>query len=109
MIVIKGGLKLDKNSNEESSQNRAVVTVLGSDKVGIVSAITEVLAEHNVNIVDISQTLLEDLFTMIMLVELDELNTDFDQLREKLETTGEDLGVKIMLQHEKVFRYMHRI
>ncbi|AGB40313.1 ACT domain-containing protein [Halobacteroides halobius DSM 5150] len=93
----------------EKNKERAVVTVLGSDKVGIVAEITEILAEHNANIIDISQTLLEDLFAMIMLVELDDLDTDFETLGQQLEEEGERLGVKIMLQHEKVFRYMHRI
>ena len=90
-------------------KERAVVTVLGSDKVGIVSNITEVIAKNNANIIDISQTLLEDLFTMIMIIELDELNTNFENLKKELEKKGEKLQVKIMLQHEKIFRYMHRI
>ncbi|MGM0501943.1 MAG: ACT domain-containing protein [Bacillota bacterium] len=94
---------------ENQAEERAVITVLGSDKVGIVAKITNLLAEHNVNIIDISQTLLEDLFTMIMLVELDDLNTDFETLNQELENTGQELEVKIMLQHEEVFRYMHRI
>ena len=94
---------------EDNNQEQAVVTVLGSDQVGIVAEITDILAQHNVNIVDISQTLLEDLFAMIMLVEIDDLDTDFETLSEQLETEGEDLGVRIMLQHEQVFRYMHRI
>lgn len=98
-----------KEDNPEEIPERAVVTVLGSDKVGIVSEVTEVLAQHNANIADISQTLLEDLFAMIMLVDLNEIDTDFDQLNEELEAKGEEMGVKIMLQHEKVFRYMHRI
>ena len=96
-------------TEEELEQERAVVTVLGSDKVGIVSEITQLLAKHNDNIADISKTLLEDLFTMIMLVELDDLDTDFETLNQELENKGEELEVKIMLQHEEVFRYMHRI
>ncbi len=94
---------------DDSIPNRAVVTVLGGDKVGIVAEVTDLLAKHNANIADISQTLLEDLFAMMMLVELDDADTDFEELNQKLETKGEELGVKIMLQHEKVFRYMHRI
>ncbi len=88
---------------------RAVVTVLGSDKVGIVAKVANTLAEHNVNIIDISQTLLEDLFSMIMLVEVKDLRKDFESLNEDLEELSEDLQVKIMLQHEEVFRFMHRI
>ena len=88
---------------------RAVVTVLGGDKVGIVAKVTEVLAANNANIVDISQTLLEDLFSMIMLIEIDDLKQDFEKLKNDLEKTGDELEVKIMLQHEEIFRYMHRI
>ncbi|GAB6099962.1 ACT domain-containing protein [Halanaerocella petrolearia] len=95
--------------NQETEQEQAVITVLGSDKVGIVAEVSEVLAQHNANILDISQTLLEDLFAMIMVVELDGLDTDFEDLSKQLEEEGEKLGVKIMIQHEKVFRYMHRI
>ena len=98
-----------KFSLDEKASERAVVTVLGSDKVGIVANITDILARHNANIADISQTLLEDVFAMIMLIELDELDTDFEQLKEELQNKGEEMGVKIMLQHEKVFSYMHRI
>ena len=94
---------------QEQEKERAVVTVLGSDKVGIVSEVSNLLAKHNANIADISQTLLEDLFTMIMLVELDDLDTDFETLNQELEEKGQELEVKIMLQHEEVFRYMHRI
>jgi ACT domain-containing protein len=89
--------------------DRAVMTVLGGDKVGIVAKVTEVLAQHNANIADINQTLLEDVFGMMMLIELDKLDTSFEELQKELEKTGEELGVKIMLQHEKVFHYMHRI
>ena len=95
---------MTKKDNE-----RAVVTVLGGDKVGIVAKVTEVLAANNANIVDISQTLLEDLFSMIMLIEIDNLKKDFETLKENLEQTGDELEVKIMLQHEEIFRYMHRI
>lgn len=96
-------MKIDNN------RERAVVTVLGSDRVGIVAQVTKLLALHNANIVDISQTLLEDLFTMIMLVEVDALDTNFEKLQQELEEVGDELKVKIMLQHEKTFRYMHRI
>ena len=96
-------------TDEELDKERAVVTVLGSDKVGIVSEVSNLLARHNANIADISQTLLEDLFTMIMLVELEQLDIDFETLSQELEEKGQELEVKIMLQHEEVFRYMHRI
>jgi ACT domain-containing protein len=87
---------------------RAVVTVMGQDKVGIVAGITSALAEANVNIIDISQTLLQDIFAMLLMVELSD-NTDLTVLHDQLEAKGQEIGVKIMVQHEDVFRYMHRI
>ena len=92
---------------EESS--RIVITVLGEDKVGLVAKITGVLAEHEANIIDISQTLLQDLFSMIMLVDIKNLNISFEQLQQELKQAGEELNVKVKAQHEDVFRYMHRI
>jgi len=90
-------------------RNRAIVTVLGKDRVGIVAGVSRVLAENNVNIEDISQTIMQDFFTMIMLVTLDEDQTSMAGLQEKLNAIGEELGLKITVQHEDIFRYMHRI
>lgn len=87
---------------------RAVVTVMGQDRVGIVAGITGALAEAKANIVDISQTLLQDIFAMILMVELSD-NTDLTVFHDQLEGKGRELGVKIVVQHEDVFRYMHRI
>ena len=92
---------------EESS--RIVITVLGEDKVGLVAKITSVLAEHEANIIDISQTLLQDLFSMIMLVDIENLNISFEDLQQELKQAGEELNVQVKAQHEDVFRYMHRI
>ncbi|TDX50962.1 ACT domain-containing protein [Orenia marismortui] len=93
----------------KQGEERAVVTVLGSDKVGIVAKVANTLAEHNANIIDISQTLLDDLFTMIMLVEVSDLSTDFESFNQALTELSDELEVKVKLQHEEVFRYMHRI
>jgi ACT domain-containing protein len=85
---------------------RAVITVLGSDKIGIVAGITEAIAKCGGNIIDISQTILREFFAMIMLVEVDQ---SFDLLKQSLDAKSEELGVQIMVQHEDVFKYMHRI
>lgn len=87
---------------------RAVVTVMGQDRVGIVAGITGALAEAKVNIVDISQALLQDIFAMILMVELPD-NADLPVIHDHLEEVGQRLGVKVVVQHEDVFRYMHRI
>jgi ACT domain-containing protein len=93
----------------EKGHDHVVVTVVGLDKVGIVAKITGLLARHNVNIIDISQTLMGDLFTMIMLVDAAEATLGLDALRKRLEALSKRIGVQIVVQHERVFRFMHRI
>ncbi|MBC7114467.1 MAG: hypothetical protein PWR13_1434 [Archaeoglobi archaeon] len=86
---------------------RVVITVTGVDHPGIVAAVTRVLAENNANIEDISQTILQDLFTMIMIVNVE--GVDMEKLRRELEEVEKEQRVKILVQHENIFRYMHRI
>ncbi|MDR0899820.1 MAG: ACT domain-containing protein [Lactobacillaceae bacterium] len=87
---------------------RAIITVVGKDKVGIVAQVTEKLAQNNLNIVDLSQTLMDDFFTMIILVEKDE-EVDFRKLQEELTVTGQNLGLTIRIQNEEIFSAMHKI
>ena len=91
------------------TSSRFVITVIGVDKVGIVASITKVMADFGVNIVDISQTIMQDLFTMIMLAGAEEENFDLSAFQKAMETEGQRLGVEVKVQHEDVFRYMHRI
>jgi ACT domain-containing protein len=88
---------------------KAVITVLGKDRVGIIAGISAVLAENAVNILDISQTILQDYFTMIMLVELDSVQVAIPELAERLNVAGADLGVQVRVQHDAIFTAMHRI
>ena len=88
---------------------RVVVTVIGRDRVGIIAGVSGVLAEAGVNIVDISQTLMQDLFTMIMMVDIGRATIDFEELQRRLAAKGEELGMRIQAQREDVFSYMHRI
>ena len=88
---------------------RVVVTVIGRDRVGIIAGVSGVLAEAGVNIVDISQTLMQDLFTMIMMVDIGGARIGFDELQSRLAVKGEELGMHIQAQREDVFSYMHRI
>ncbi|MHB8997384.1 MAG: ACT domain-containing protein [Armatimonadota bacterium] len=88
---------------------KAVITVLGKDRVGIIAGITAALAENRVNILDISQTILQDYFTMIMLVEPLDETLGLPELSNRLDTVGADLGVQVRVQHEAVFTAMHRI
>ena len=94
-------------SNAQTS-NRAIITVLGSDRPGIVASVTGALADREANILDISQTILQGIFTMTMLVDLGS-TAEFSELKTKLDELSEKLGVQITLQREEVFRFMYRL
>jgi ACT domain-containing protein len=83
--------------------------VLGSDRSGIVAAVTGVLAQHNANILDISQTILQGIFTMTMLVDLGESDVEFLVLHDELDALSKELQVQIALQREEVFKFMYRL
>ena len=85
----------------------AIVTVVGQDKVGIIAAVCALLAEHNVNILDISQTILQGLFTMTTLVDLGD--ADFAEIHVGLDELAKQLGVQITIQREDVFKFMYRL
>ena len=89
--------------------NKVIVSVLGRDKVGIIAGTTRTLSEANANILDISQTILQDYLTMIMVVDISKCTVSFAELKENLEKTGEIIGVHINAQKAEVFDFMHRI
>ena len=93
----------------ESGSNKAIVTVVGKDKKGIIAKVSTALSEWEAYILDISQTILQDFFTMIMVVDLAECTLEFVTLRDELGELGQKLGVVISCQHEDIFQYMHRI
>ncbi|NLA86711.1 MAG: ACT domain-containing protein [Clostridiales bacterium] len=88
---------------------RAIVTVIGKDKVGIAAGVCTLLAENGVNILDISQTILQEYFTMIMLVDTAGCNVSFDELGKALKVSGEEKALSIRIQREDIFEAMHRI
>ncbi len=88
---------------------KCVISVLGKDRSGIVASVAVVLAKCGANIVDISQTILDEIFSMTMLVTLDLETADFNTVQEKLKTVADDLGVQIIIQREDVFQYMYKI
>ncbi len=89
---------------------RAIVTILGLDRVGIIAAVTHILAAANVNILDISQSVLRDeFFTMIMMVDLAAADLPFEELARRLQDKGNELGVRVEMQREDIFKSMHRI
>ncbi len=89
---------------------RAVITVIGKDRVGIIAEISNILANSNVNILDISQTIMQDdVFTMIMLTNLSDSKVSFEALSDALEGVGKGLGLYVKIQHEDIFNSMHKI
>lgn len=88
---------------------KAFITVIGEDRIGIIYRVTSVLAESNVNVLDINQTILQDYFTMVMLVDLSKMEIEFTELKSRLENTGKEIGLSIKVQREDIFNSMHII
>lgn len=88
---------------------RAVITVVGKDTVGIIAEVTGLLSEHKVNVMDISQSILQEMFAMVMLVDISAADLPFDEFARMLESLGEKLGVKVHVMHEDIFTSMHTI
>ena len=91
------------------SSNRVIVTVVGHDRTGIIAETSRVLADAGVNIVDISQTLMGEFFVMIMMADLAGATLSLEQLKARLAAKGTELGMRIDVQHEDVFKFMHRV
>lgn len=90
-------------------KTKAILSVLGEDRVGIVAAISAALASAGANIEDIRQTILSGMFSMTMLVTVDEDTESFEAVQARLATVAEEIGMQITLQREDVFRFMHRV
>ncbi len=88
---------------------RAVVTVIGVDKPGIIAKISTKLFEANVNILDITQTIMGDIFSMVMIVNVKSKETDFSVLVSDMKALGEEIGVEITVTREEIYKSMHRI
>ncbi len=86
-----------------------IVTALGPDSHGLLAAVATTIAEQNANVDDVSQTVSNGMFTMIMFVSFDETETTMDALQDALRQTGERIGLQVNVQHEDIFRFMHRI
>ncbi len=87
----------------------AIVTVVGQDRVGIIAAVCNCLAARNVNILDISQTILQGAFTMVMAVDIGQATASFGELAAALVELGEEMKLSIRIQREEIFDAMHRI
>ncbi|WP_438434424.1 ACT domain-containing protein [Gorillibacterium sp. sgz500922] len=88
---------------------KGIITVLGKDRVGIIAKVCTYLAEQQVNILDISQTIIQGYFNMMMIVDISNAAKSLESLVEDLQQVGQELGVEIKLQHEDIFNIMHRI
>lgn len=89
--------------------SKAIITVVGKDTVGIIARVCTYLADHKINILDISQTIVQGYFNMMMIVDITGLEGDFGQTAKELEVLGEEIGVKVKIQREEIFTKMHRI
>lgn len=89
--------------------NKTIITVVGKDTVGIIARVCTFLAESNVNILDISQTIVQEYFNMMMIVDMSAMNMSFEEASEKLVGIGNELGVQVKCQREEIFDMMHRI
>ncbi len=88
---------------------KAIVTVVGNDKVGIIAGVSAKLAQCKINILDISQTIMQDIFTMIMLVDTEKSDKNIEEISNELKALSEEIGVDIRIQHQGIFKSMHRI
>ena len=88
---------------------KAIVTVIGPDRIGIIASICMMLAQKNINIIDINQTVMDRFFTMTMLVDLSEKNCSFEELCDTVSAKGEEMGLSIRIQREDIFKAMHQI
>ncbi|MBE6569103.1 MAG: ACT domain-containing protein [Ruminococcaceae bacterium] len=88
---------------------KAIITVIGHDTVGILAKVSVVCAENNANIIDVTQSVLKDIFTMVMLVDISDLVDDFADLQNDLYALGDKIGMKIHVMHEDIFNSMHHI
>lgn len=88
---------------------KAIVTVIGKDRVGITAAVCSLLAQHNINILDITQTVLQEYFTMVMLVDTAACTASIGEMSDLLAKAGEEQALSIRIQREDIFNAMHRI
>ena len=88
---------------------RAIITVVGKDTIGIIAKVCTYLADNSINILDISQTIVQDFFNMMMIVDMAGMNKDFNHVADDLDALGKEIGVVIKCQREDIFDSMHRI
>ena len=90
-------------------EKRAIITVVGKDTVGIIASVCSFLSERRINILDISQTIVQGYFNMMMIVDMANATASFAEISDQLDALGEEIGVTIKCQKEEIFEMMHRI
>ena len=89
--------------------NRTIITVVGKDTVGIIAKVCTYLAENSINTLDISQTIVQEYFNMMMIVDMSKMTKSFEEVADELANVGKELGVQVKCQREEIFNMMHRI
>lgn len=95
--------------NNKNKTTRAVIAVIGKDTVGILAKVTEICAKANVNVMDVSQTIMQDLFAMTMLADITESTVPFSDFSDSLKALGGEMKLQIHVMHEDIFNSMHRV
>ena len=96
-------------TERDNIMNKTIITAVGKDTVGIIAKVCTYLADNGVNILDISQTIVQEYFNMMMIVDMRKAAKPFAEIVDELDKLGESIGVKIKCQHEEIFTKMHRI
>jgi ACT domain-containing protein len=109
MRVLAAHARSVAHSGAAKMESRIVIAVIGADRPGIMAGVTGVLAKVNANILDVSQTIMSDLFTMVMLVDIKGISVPFSKLKLTLDAYGRSAGLSIIAQHEEIFQAMHRV
>ena len=94
---------------KEKDMNRTIITVVGKDTVGIIAKVCTYMADHQINILDISQTIIQGFFNMMMIVDTSKMTVDYSTMTDEIVKLGEQTGVQIKCQREEIFDKMHRI
>jgi len=105
-LILKPKIETD---GKEENMKKTIITVVGKDTVGIIARVCTYLADNQINILDISQTIVQGFFNMMMIVDTNLTKKDFGMIVDELEKLGEDIGVVIKCQKEEIFDQMHRI
>ena len=92
-----------------NSSNKAVITVIGKDMVGILAKVTEICAKSGVNVLEVTQSILQDLFAMVMLVDMSGSSVDVAALSSEMDRLGDQMGLRIHVMHEDIFNAMHKV